>query len=109
MPKIALVVENLSELEKSSAINQVKTLTNLSIVEIKERVLDKIPLYQCTLYGTDHDEKCKMLRQWLQLAENKKFKIRIYKINVSDDFTLINDVAPYEIDEEDLYALFEAK
>jgi hypothetical protein len=103
MSKIVLVIDNLSELEKSSAMNQVKNLANLSIVEIKERVLDKFPLAQFILHRDDHNEKSKLIRQWLQLAENKKFKLRIYKVDASEDFALINNVAPYEIDENTLY------
>lgn len=102
MSKVLFLAENLSDVEKSGALHHIHIMTNLNIVEIKERILDKTPLAEFVIDGEQHEKKVKAILQWLALAEQKKAKIKIYELNVEDDFTSMGDVSPYEIDKETL-------
>ncbi len=98
MSKVVLLVENLGEVERVGAINYIRALTNLNIVEIKERIMDKNPLAEFVIDGENHAAKVKTIMQWLSLAEQKKIKLRIYEVNDEDDFLTMGDTSSYEID-----------
>ncbi len=102
MSKVVFLVENLGEVEKSGAINYIRTLTDLTIVEIKERIMDKTPLAEFVIDGENHAQKVKTIMQWLSLAEHKKLKLRIYEVNDEDDFLTMDDSSSYEIDKPTL-------
>jgi len=102
MSKVIFLAENLSHFEKTGAIHHIHVMTTLNVVEIKERILDKTPLAEFIIDGEQHEKKVKSILQWLALAEQKKVKIRIYELNLEDDFSSIGDVSPYEINKETL-------
>ena len=96
------MVDNLGEVERVGALNYIRALTNLNIVEIKERIMDKNPLAEFVIDGENHAQKVKTILQWLQLAEQKKLKLRIYEVNDEDDFLTMGDTSSYEIDKATL-------
>jgi hypothetical protein len=98
MSKVVFLVDNLGEVERAGAINYIRALTDLNIVEIKERIMDKNPLAEFVIDGEDHAHKVKVIMQWLSLAEQKKLKLRIYEINDEDNFLTMGDTSSYEID-----------
>ncbi len=98
MSKVVFLVDNLGEVERAGAINYIRALTNLNIVEIKERIMDKNPLAEFVIDGENHANKVKTIMQWLSLAEQKKLKLRIYEVNDEDDFLTMGDTSSYEID-----------
>lgn len=98
MSKVVFLVDNLGEVERVGALNYIRALTDLNIVEIKERILDKNPLAEFVIDGENHAQKVKTIMQWLSLAEQKKLKLRIYEVNDEDDFFTMGDTSSYEID-----------
>lgn len=102
MSKVVFLVDNLGEVERVGALNYIRALTDLNIVEIKERILDKNPLAEFVIDGENHAQKVKTIMQWLSLAEQKKLKLRIYEVNDEDDFFTMGDTSSYEIDKATL-------
>jgi hypothetical protein len=102
MSKVVFLVDNLGEVERSGAIPYIRALTNLNIVEINERIMEKNPLAEFVIDGENHANKVKVILQWLGLAEQKKIKLRIYEVNDEDDFFTMGDTSSYEIDKATL-------
>jgi hypothetical protein len=102
MSKVVFLIDNLGEVERAGAINSIRALTDLNIVEIKERIMDKNPLAEFVIDGENHANKVKLILQWLSLAEQKKLKLRIYEVNDDDDFLKMGDTSSYEIDKANL-------
>ena len=100
MSKVLFVVGNLSAAENASAINQMRDITKLNIVEIKERIMDKFPVGEYVLFDDHYKDTIKKIKQWIVLAD--KVKLKIYEINEEDDFASMNDLASYEIDSQTL-------
>ena len=102
MSKVVLLIENLGEVERAGALNYIRALSNLNVVEIKERIMDKNPLAEFVIDGENHANKVKLILQWLGLAEQKKLKLRIYEVNDEDNFLTMGDTSSYEIDKATL-------
>ncbi len=102
MSKVVLLIENLGEVERAGALNPIRALSNLNVVEIKERIMDKNPLAEFVIDGENHAHKVKLILQWLGLAEQKKLKLRIYEVNDEDNFLTMGDTSSYEIDKATL-------
>ena len=102
MSKVIFLIDNLGEVERAGALNYIRALTDLSIVEIKARIMDKSPLAEFVIDGENHANKVKVILQWLSLAEQKKLKLRIYEVNDEDDFLTMGDTSSYEIDKATL-------
>ena len=102
MSKVVFLVGNLGEVERVGALPYIQALTNLNLVEIKERIMDKNPLAEFIIDGENHSQKVKQIMQWLGIAEQKKITLRIYEINDEDDFLSMDDTSSYEIDKDTL-------
>lgn len=109
MSRVVFVAENISEVERANGLSKIKDITGMNLVEIKELILDKSPLANYLLFQPDHKDKVKMLKQWYNLVDSKKFKIRIYEVNDDDDFVCMDVIDPYEIDLNVLQEIIDEK
>ena len=57
MSKVVFLVDNLGEVERSGAMPYIRALTNLNIVEINERIMDKNPLAELQLASRRYSMK----------------------------------------------------
>src|SRR5512134_1804960 len=100
MSRIAMVVEEGPDLSRLAAV--LRRLTGFALSEIVNRIKTRAPVIECELFGNDHDDIARILRELLQQLPSVGAEIRLFELPERHSFTSIEEEARQEISAQTL-------
>jgi hypothetical protein len=100
MPKVAIKIEDASRLPE--IISVVRRATEMSVSDIRDRILGGRAVLEYLLFYNDHDEKARRLRSLVSQLPPLGARLRIYELEENQSLPDSPDDSAYEITPETL-------